>query len=58
MGFGREGSRGRLDIQTLAPKGLLEERVLSWVFTEEEPGGSWRREPVQVGILPAAKAIK
>lgn len=50
MGSGREASRGRLDIQTLAPKGLLEERVPSWVLTEEEP--------VQVGILPAAKAIK
>ena len=58
MGCGREGSRGRLDIQTLAPKGLLEGRVRSWVLTGEEPGRFWRREPVQVGILPTAKAIK
>ena len=47
-----------MDIQTLAPKGLLEGRVRSWVLTGEEPGRFWRREPVQVGILPTAKAIK
>lgn len=58
MGSGREGSRGRLDIQMLAPKGFLEGRVPTWVLMEEELCGFWRRELVQVGILPAAKAIK
>lgn len=42
----------------LAPKGFLEGRAQTWVLTEEELGGFWRRKIVQVGILPAAKAIK
>lgn len=58
LGSGRGGSRDRLDIQMLAPKGFLEGRVPTWVLTEEELRGFWRRKIVQVGILPAAKAIK
>ena len=47
-----------MDIQMLAPKGFLEGRVPTWVLTEEELRGFWRRKIVQIGILPAAKAIK